>query len=200
MSTISIKEDSQIPLLCIVADNVFNHQQMSHRNLFLKNNFIYMLIGFSKRLKIIIIKSLTTTIEIAGGSDTVKRICLKCRRWGSVPCWGRSPEGGNGYPLKYFCLGSIPWTEEPGRLESTWLQRVRLGWAAEHACVAHLYCQGPTEAWISTVKDMALISVIVSLIPGSNCLWISSQADCFRNGHWLILYYQIKPQAFLFVV
>ena len=32
-----------------------------------------------------------------------------------LPGLGRSPEGGNGNPFQYSCLGN-PWTEEPGRL------------------------------------------------------------------------------------
>jgi len=43
---------------------------------------------------------------------------------GSVPELGRSSGGGNGYLLQYYCL-KIPWTEEPGRLQSMWLQRIR---------------------------------------------------------------------------
>ena len=43
---------------------------------------------------------------------------------GSIPGSGRYPGGGNGNPLKYSSW-RIPWTEEPGRLQSTGLQRVR---------------------------------------------------------------------------
>ena len=35
---------------------------------------------------------------------------------------GRSPEEGNGNPLQYTCW-EIPWTEEPGRLQSTEAQK-----------------------------------------------------------------------------
>ena len=35
----------------------------------------------------------------------------------SVPGSGRSPGGGNGYPLQYLAW-RIPWTEELDRLES----------------------------------------------------------------------------------
>ena len=35
---------------------------------------------------------------------------------------GRSPEEGNGNPLQYTCW-EIPWTEEPGRLQSTESQK-----------------------------------------------------------------------------
>ena len=41
-----------------------------------------------------------------------------------IPGWGRSPGEGNGNPTQYFAL-RIPWTEEPGRLPSMGLQRVR---------------------------------------------------------------------------
>ena len=46
---------------------------------------------------------------------------------GSIPGLGRSPEGGHRKPLQYSCLG-IPWTEEPGRLQSTGLERVEHKW------------------------------------------------------------------------
>ena len=44
---------------------------------------------------------------------------------GSIPGSGRSPGGRHGNPLQYSCLDRIPWTEEPGGLQSTGLQRVR---------------------------------------------------------------------------
>ena len=45
---------------------------------------------------------------------------------------GRSPGGGNDNPLQYSCQ-AIPWTEEPGRLQSMRLQTVRHDLAIEHA-------------------------------------------------------------------
>ena len=36
----------------------------------------------------------------------------------SIPGSGRSPGEGNGYRLQDSCLG-IPWTEQPGELQST---------------------------------------------------------------------------------
>ena len=36
---------------------------------------------------------------------------------GLIPGSGRSPGGGHGNPLQYSCL-KIPWTEEPGGLQS----------------------------------------------------------------------------------
>ena len=43
---------------------------------------------------------------------------------GSIPGSGRSPGGGHGNPL-HILAWRIPWTEEPGRLQSMGLQRVR---------------------------------------------------------------------------
>ena len=45
------------------------------------------------------------------------------RGTGSVPGSGRSLGGGHGNPLQYFAW-RIPWTEEPGGLWSTGLQRI----------------------------------------------------------------------------
>ena len=45
---------------------------------------------------------------------------------------GRSPGGGNGKPLEYSRL-QIPWTEEPGRLQSTGSQRAGHDLRTEHA-------------------------------------------------------------------
>ena len=42
---------------------------------------------------------------------------------GSIPESGRSPGGGHGNPLQILAW-RIPWTEEPGGLQSIELQRV----------------------------------------------------------------------------
>ena len=47
---------------------------------------------------------------------------------GLIPELGRSPGEGNGNPPQYPCL-KIPWTEEPGRLQSVRSQRVGHDWA-----------------------------------------------------------------------
>ena len=45
------------------------------------------------------------------------------RDTGLIPGSGRSPGGGHNNPLQYFAW-RIPWTEEPGRLQSIGSQRV----------------------------------------------------------------------------
>ena len=54
----------------------------------------------------------------------VKESAYNAENPGSIPGLGRSPREGNGNPFQYSCLGN-PWTEEPGRLQSMGLQRVR---------------------------------------------------------------------------
>ena len=49
----------------------------------------------------------------------------------SIPGVGRSPGGGNGYPLQYSCLKNSM-TEEPGRLQSMRSQRVSYDSVIEH--------------------------------------------------------------------
>ena len=57
-----------------------------------------------------------------GGSDGKVSEC-NVGDLGSIPGSVRSPGEGNGNPLQYSCL-RIPWTEEPGGLQSTGLLRI----------------------------------------------------------------------------
>ena len=50
---------------------------------------------------------------------------------GSISGLGRSPGGGHGNPLQYSSW-EIPWTEEPGGLQSLGSQRVGHDLATEH--------------------------------------------------------------------
>ena len=57
-----------------------------------------------------------------GGSE-VKACASNVGDLGLIPGSGRSPGEGNSNPLEYSCL-EIPWTEEPGGLQSMGSQRV----------------------------------------------------------------------------
>ena len=60
-----------------------------------------------------------------GGSGGKESAC-QCRRHGlDFLGSGRSPGEGTGYPHSSVLAWRIPWTEEPGGLQSTGLQRVR---------------------------------------------------------------------------
>ena len=60
--------------------------------------------------------------DFPGGSDG-KVSVYSARDPGSIPGLGRSPGEGNGNPLQYIAW-KMPWTEEPGRLQSMGSQRV----------------------------------------------------------------------------
>ena len=64
---------------------------------------------------------LESLVGFSGGSDG--KTPLQCR----IPGSGRSPGEGNGNSSNF--AWRIPWTEEPGRLQSMGLQRVRHDWA-----------------------------------------------------------------------
>ena len=53
---------------------------------------------------------------------------------GSIPRSGRSPGGGMATHSSIL-EGKIPWTENPGRLQSMGSQRVRHNEVTEHACM-----------------------------------------------------------------
>ena len=53
-------------------------------------------------------------------------------------------------PVLMGFASEIPWTAEPGRLQSTGSQRVRHNWATEHACTAKsLYLILDTKVYLS---------------------------------------------------
>ena len=57
------------------------------------------------------------SVGFPGGSDSKESAC-NAGDLGLIPGPGRSPGEGNGNPLQYSCP-EIPWTEEPGGLQST---------------------------------------------------------------------------------
>ena len=61
-------------------------------------------------------------VDIPGGSDG-KESTYNAGDLGSIPWLVRSPGVGNGYSFSILDW-RIPWTEEPGRLQSLGAQRV----------------------------------------------------------------------------
>ena len=68
-------------------------------------------------------KKLNLRKNFPGGSDGKESAC-NVGDLGSIRGSGRSPGEGNGNPLTILA-SKIPWTEEPGRLQSMGSQRVR---------------------------------------------------------------------------
>ena len=69
--------------------------------------------------------------------QTVKTLSAMWETWVQSLGWEDGPGEENGNPLQYSAW-RIPWTEEPGRLESTGSQRVRHDWVTStfifHPC------------------------------------------------------------------
>ena len=57
------------------------------------------------------------------GDSVVKDPPANARDTGSIPGLGRSPGEGNGNPIRVLAW-EIPWTEEPGELQSMGSQRI----------------------------------------------------------------------------
>ena len=68
-----------------------------------------------------------------GGASGKESACQfrRLRRCKFSPWSGRSPGGGNG---NYSCIlaWKIPWTEQPGRIQSMGSQRVEHNWGTNH--------------------------------------------------------------------
>ena len=60
-------------------------------------------------------------VKVRPGGTMVKNLPASAGDIGSIPGLGRFLGEGNGYPLQYSCW-EIPWTEEPGGLQSMGLQ------------------------------------------------------------------------------
>ena len=72
-----------------------------------------------------------TELWASQGGFSGKEHACQCRILGWIPAWGKSPGGGNGNPGggNGILSWEIPWTEEPGRLQSTGSQRVGQDWS-----------------------------------------------------------------------
>ena len=67
---------------------------------------------------------------------------LQCGRPGLDPWVGKIPWRRAWQPTPVFLPGESPWTEEPGRLQSMWSQRVRHDWVTKHSiyvCISGIH-------------------------------------------------------------
>ena len=83
---------------------------------------------------------------------------------GSISGLGRSPGEGNGNSLQYSCLGNP--TEEPGKLQTMMLQRVRHNLVTEcaHACT-HTHTHRAPSANGLTGKFYQDILSVLQIVP-----------------------------------
>ena len=104
---------------------------------------------------------------------------------GSILGLGRSPGEGNSNPLQYSCW-EIPWTEEPGRLQSMGSQRVRHDLSTKQ--VHYIY--SVTTLQMSPSSDFFILVIVLFsflfsiwffsfyFFPAVFCLFI-----CFKGNH-----------------
>ena len=108
--------------------------------------------------------------ELRGGKPWIgfprwlrwERIHMQCRRPRFNPWSRRSTGVGHGNPLQYLAW-RIPWTEEPGGLQSVGLQRVRHDWVSKH----------PHNPWITWSFLKTCTGRVPTVILG----------QCYHNAH-----------------
>ena len=123
--------------------------------------------------------------------------CRRLKRCRFDPWFREIPWRRAWQPTLVFLPGESPWTEEPGRLQSIGLQRIRHNWATKHKNVngvknyhfllEDLACEAG-QNWQQTIWFQHLM-LDLSLIPSSshllpNCL---SKSPCFGECAWLAL-------------
>ena len=95
--------------------------------------------------------------DFPGGSNGKEAAC-NAIDLGSIPGWGRSPGEGNGTPS--IVAWRIPWTEEPGGLQSMGLQRIRHDWVTNTFTFTHTHTHIYTHTY-----TQAYFGDIVGLVP-----------------------------------
>ena len=120
LSSVPYVSGQQLGIFCLPA-----RIQCHGGNPVSKNNLVWLL-------------PLAEIIRTSGTSQVVlvvKNPLANAEDVGLIPGLGRSPGGGNGNPLQYP-VWEIPWTEEPGRLQSMASQsRTRLKQLSTRTCI-----------------------------------------------------------------
>ena len=80
--------------------------------------------SFGKLTLVVLFFSMSFTLRKGGSpaDSVVKNLLVNAGDLGLIPGSGRSPLGGHGNPLQYSCW-RLPWTEEPGELQSIGSQK-----------------------------------------------------------------------------
>ena len=95
---------------------------------------------------------------------------------GWIQGWGRSPGKGHGNPLQYVAR-KIPWTEEPGGLQSIGLQS-----PTQLSAHAHTILKHSLKFCIYHVTHIKSLGYVLSLrILGQNLLLCPAKNDSFNH-------------------
>ena len=81
----------------------------------------------------------------------------------SIPGSGTPSGEGHGNPLQCSCLDRVPWTEEPGRLQSMWSQRIGHDWVTNTTLASKLQNLGPLnflDAFLWPVDPRPPLSIL----------------------------------------
>ena len=112
-------------------------------------------------------------VELPGQRSGKGTACTG-RDAGLIPVLKRSSGGGTGNHSSILVWG-IPWTEKPGGLESTRLQRE----AHDQEHTTHAVCHGTKQRRLESPSDFRRKGTLVSLDPSFH----DSEAQVFQ-GHW----------------
>ena len=111
-----------------------------------------------------------------------KESACKAEDSGLIPGSGRSPGGGNGTHSSLLAW-RIPWTEEPGGLQSMGPQRVRHDWATNTANVFKEEFWGGGKGW-RCFSDQAQILLRL-------CLAVCQIPGTFWKGDFLKMWLEL---------
>ena len=119
--------------------------------------------------KFTILSSYKLIIHTSGLSRWLSgwRICLNVGDAGSMPRPGRSPGGGHSNPLQYSAW-RIPWTEDPGGIQSMESQSIghdKINWARMHTHPYYNVCWSKSYRGTSLVVWAFLIAQLVKNLP-----------------------------------
>ena len=110
---------------------------------------------------------------------------------GSTPGLGRSPGEGNGNLLQCSCLERIPWTEEPGGLQSTGKQRTGHKLETKHQHQHQSFTRRyPQFNWFFFSWKLNSVNITLSLL----ALWLEPNRSHLAIPHNLEWHLFLKPK------
>ena len=116
----------------------------------------------------------------------------------SIPGSGRSPGGGHDNRSSVLAWG-IPWTEEPGGLPSTALQRARHDWVTN----THTYmCATLVPCCVRPWCEHSLLHSFLKISVSVNILWFHEHVEYLIGceGGWFHTICDILPSCFFFLL